>query len=587
VSQPLLNVPQSEPPPVPGLVGDGQPSRAPRALIVTGSVIIVLLGLFTVAQWAFADRVPAGTVLAGVNISGMSTAEAIIQLETGLAPQVREPIRIKAGDASTTLDPATAGLALDARATVEQFTGFSFSPVNLWRHVVGGNFAQSGLVVTLDETKFAAALDTLSEQLATKPISGTVAYLDGQPIATRAVAGTTVVTDGVAEKVRSSWLVMAPPVELTTEPIEPDITQEETNEALAQARRIVSGPVTINVGTQRPELPAATLAQAVTFRQIDGGLVPQFDGDALAQGVLDRTLNLLGSPVNARFEFQDGVPVIVGGDPGTALDADAVASAVGQAALTSATRSADLALAETPPEVTRESLEALGIREVVSSFSTPLTAEVDRTENLARGAELVTGVLLLPDEVFSLIDALSPIDESNGFIEAGIINEGIHTQGIGGGLSQMATTTFNAGYFAGFQNVEHTPHSVWLPRYPAGREATIFVGSIDMKFRNNTPYGALMRSYIANNQLTVEIWSTKYFTVETTASERTNITPTTTKYSDDPECVGYPAGQPGFTITNYRTVTAPDGTIVENAVPFTWTYQPDHAVVCGAPPPGS
>ena len=37
----------------------------------------------------------------------------------------------------------------------------------------------------------------------------------------------------------------------------------------------------------------------------------------------------------------------------------------------------------------------------------------------------------------------------------------------------MATTTFNAMFFAGLKDVEHKPHSFYIDRYPVGREATV------------------------------------------------------------------------------------------------------------------
>ena len=41
----------------------------------------------------------------------------------------------------------------------------------------------------------------------------------------------------------------------------------------------------------------------------------------------------------------------------------------------------------------------------------------------------------------------------------------------------MATTTFNAMFFAGLKDVEHKPHSFYIDRYPVGREATVGLGA--------------------------------------------------------------------------------------------------------------
>ena len=45
----------------------------------------------------------------------------------------------------------------------------------------------------------------------------------------------------------------------------------------------------------------------------------------------------------------------------------------------------------------------------------------------------------------------------------------------------MATTTFNAMFFAGLEDVEHKPHSFYIDRYPVGREATVAWGAVDLR----------------------------------------------------------------------------------------------------------
>ncbi len=562
-----------------GLVGDGQPSRTPKALIGIGVGIVVLAGLYTGAQWLYADRVPTGTQVAGVDVGGLSRDDAVRELTAGLNARAREPLRITAGTAQTTLDPAAAGLTFDAEATADRLTGFSFDPGRLWNHMFGGADAQP--VVDVDQARLDAAMTGLADTLATDPVDGTVSFADGQPVATPATDGSTVDPDAAAQVLARRWLVEPGPFELATEPVPPAITQEETDAALAQAQQIVSGPVTVTVGGQNPELPPEALAAVASFQPAEGTLKPVFDGDALVTAVLDRTDDLLAEPEDAHFEFHDGVPVVVGGEPGSTLDAAALAEAVQTAAL-GTERSATVELVERAPENGREALEALGVNEVVASFSTPLTSEPIRTKNLRRGAEMITGDLVKPGEVFSLTEALSPISLANGYFAAGVISNGVHTEGVGGGLSQMATTTFNAAHKAGFEDVHHQPHSVWFKRYPAGREATIYEGSIDMKFRNNTPYGAVLQAWVDGGELHVQIWSTPYFTVELIPGTPRNIVPTTPVHKSGPSCEPYPGGEDGFTITNRRVVRHGDEVVIDEE--FTWTYRPDNPVVCDPPP---
>ena len=567
-----------------GLEGEVKPSRAKKYTWITASVVVLLSGLYVGAQWMLADKVPAGTTVAGVDLGGLTTGEAAATLQEQLAVRTREPIHLTAGTARATLDPATAGLTLDAEATAAGLTGFSLRPSRLWQHLNGGD--ETAPVIRIDSAALNSALHRLMNQLATAPVNGTVAFIDGQPIATAAKDGTEVEVGAAREYLTANWLLTHGALDLPTRALSPVIDQAATDAAFAQAELIMSGPVNVEVSGQTATLSPDLLASVARFQVQGAGLEPVFAAAPLVEEVLARTTNLLSDPVDARFEFRNNVPVIVDGAQGSELDPTELSAAVAAAAVIEAegSRVVEVELTPVDPEVTRESLEALGVNEVIVEFSTPLIVEPNRTQNLRRGAELVTGTLVRPGEIFSLLETLRPIDAENGFRYAGVIVGGLHTDGMGGGLSQMATTTFNAGFLAGFEDIEHRPHSVYFERYPAGREATLSDPDLDMRFRNNTPFGALLQSWVTNGRLYVAIWSSPHFHVETSASERRNIVPTTPQRLSTPGCVPYGGGERGFTIDNTRRVIAPNGEIVIDET-LTWTYRPDNPVICEPPPP--
>ncbi|MET4224489.1 VanW family protein [Oerskovia enterophila] len=567
--------PPADDSPLAGLSGDKAPSRLPKVALWAGIGVVVLGGLYTGAQWFYSDKVPPETTVAGVEVGGLDRTSAVAALEKGLSGRAKEPITLQAGEATTTLDPAAAGLAFDAQATADELTSFSMSPVQLWKQLFGGEDELP--VTTVDKTKLAAQVAEIEAGLNLEPVDGSVVFTDGQPTATPAQDGAEVVTDEATTIIESSWLTAAQPLELPTDPIAPAITQAETDAALAQATTLVSAPVTVEVGGQRAELSPAVLAEAAAFNAADGSLQLTFDGATLLEAVVDGTDNLLNAAADAKFVFVNGAPVIEGGAPGTTIDPAALSAAVATAGA-GTERTATVELVESDPAQSVAALEALGVKEKVSEFSTPLTNDAQRTENLRVGASKVNGTLVLPGETFSLTETLSPITKAGGYFSAGIVQDGKHVDGIGGGLSQMATTTYNAGFFAGLDDVEHRQHSYWFTRYPAGREATIFVGSIDMKFKNDTPYGVLMQSWVAGGELHVAIWSTKYYEVQTSEGEKRNVVQPTTVTHSGADCVPQPKGNPGFTITTPRKVLL-DGKVVKDEK-NTWTYKPDNQVVC-------
>jgi vancomycin resistance protein YoaR len=558
-----------------GLAGDGAPSRGPKIALFTVLAAVLLFGIYALVAWTQSDTTPRDTTVAGVNIGGMTEAEAVSALTEQLAPRVKEPIALTAGEGKAQLSPEPSGLAIDAEATAAELTGFSLNPAHMWAHMFGGS--EEELVLAVDDKKFDAAVAGLEDSLAVDAVDGTVGFVDGQPVKTDPKEGSQIVASETARIIKERWINEEGPFDLPVEKVAPKITQQETDAGLAVAQKVVSAPVTVSVGGQTPVLAPEQLAGLFRFEQRKGKLVTIVDREATVGAVVDGTTDLLELPDDAHFEFVGGRPTPVEGKTGTTLDPVQAGKAVRIAATTD-DRETSVELVEQDPEETVESLEKLGVKEVVSEFHTPLTNEPVRTQNLVRGAQMITGNLVKPGETFSLLEALAPITLENGYFDAGVVENGEHVEAVGGGLSQMATTTFNAGFFAGYEDVEHHAHSYWFPRYPPGREATIYVGAKDMKFTNDTPYGAVLQSYVAGGELWVKIWSTKHYTVEESNTGKQNVVSKTVIHDSSADCKPYPGGEDGFSIGITRKVFLNGQLAKENS--FNHSYNPDNPVVC-------
>lgn len=554
--------------------------RWPKVLGISAAVLIVLAGLYVGALWLWSDRVPPGATVAGVDIGAMPAAEARAVLTDQLAAASTEPVPVATADGRTTFDPVAAGLELDAAATVESVTGFGLEPVRLWDHLVGIGAVDP--VTRTDEAMLETAVGDLAAALAVPAVDGTVLFVDGEPQSTPAVAGSTIDVEAATATLVDGWLTAPRPIELATEVTQPAITQDEVDRVMAEiARPLVAAPVSVAVADQIAELPPDVVASAASFVPQGDELDLRLAGEMLVEAVMARTTDLLSSPSAGSFAFENGAPVIVPGVPGTTLDPQTLADAVAVAG-TGNDRTARVELVEVAPTESTEELQALGITQVVGEFATKLNSEPRRTVNIANGASKIHGTLIRPGETFSLTEALGPVDGAHGFVQAGAIVNGEHVDAWGGGLSQLSTTTYNAAYFAGFEDVEHHPHSEWFARYPEGREATIFTGTLDMQWKNNTPYGALVQAYVEGGWVHVKIWGTPYWTVETSTSGRSGIVAPTTVYSQSPTCEPQAAGNPGFSVTVTRR-TLLDG-VEQDVESWKVRYKPQNQVICGLPP---
>jgi vancomycin resistance protein YoaR len=173
-----------------------------------------------------------------------------------------------------------------------------------------------------------------------------------------------------------------------------------------------------------------------------------------------------------------------------------------------------LPLETVPPHRTVEQARKLGITELASTFTTPHHAGESRVVNIHRIADLLRGAVIEPGETFSVNQYVGPRSAAKGFVDAPVIGEhNTFSHDIGGGISQMGTTFFNAAFFDGLQILEYQAHTEYISRYPYGRESTLNYPHPDLVIKNVSPYGILVWPTYTGTSLTVSLYSTKWVDV--------------------------------------------------------------------------
>ena len=271
--------------------------------------------------------------------------------------------------------------------------------------------------------------------------------------------------------------------------------------------------------------------RGVTKRFPDGTVAVDLDPAKVAEGLRAAFADIDGHPVDASFTLEGGVPVIRPDRPGKVC-CGGDASVTINTALHAGDRTVDLELIDGPADFTVAEADGWGITQAVGGNNAwrngaPTTAEPGfttyhsaggaRVINIHRIADLVRGAVVAPGDSFSVNGHVGKRTAEKGFVPAGAISNGEHVDEIGGGVSQFATTTFNAAYFAGLDIVESQAHSEYFDRYPRGREATMGYPDPDLVFTNNTPYGILIWTSYTDTSLTVTLYSTPHATAEQTA----------------------------------------------------------------------
>lgn len=550
--------------------------------IIAGCSVAAAAGAyFGGAAW-ISSQIPANTTVAGVSIGSQSQAEARTTLNDQLVPRAAEDIDVSVNGTHYPLDPQQAGLSLDVDATVEDLTHYEVNPVKLYERLTGSYDAQP--VVRTDEDKLGAALQQVAGKANAEVAEGTVEFKDGKANLVKPVDGVELNVEESVQAVEENWRLDGSAIELPAEVTDPAVSADDLQAFYdSQVAPLLAGPVTLANGEKKVELSAASIAAAASYKVNDEGKPEvSLDDEALYKAATKNS-ELSSTAQNAKIVLEDGKPAIIDSKPGVALETKGLGAKV-QAAATSGNRTAEVVLESKEADFSTEDAEKLGIKEEIVHFSTPYPAsDTVRTKNLHAGSKKLNGLIIEPGETFSLLKALGPITVANGYYSSGVVENGFSTEAVGGGLSQISTQMYNVGFLAGYDDITHKPHSRWFDRYPAGREATLWEGQVDMQWKNNTPYGVMVQAWVSGDAVHTRLWSTKYWNVTEKSSGKYNFTNPETKYNDSSSCVAERGGKQGFSISITRNRTSVDGKTLEPDV-TSWTYAPWHKVVCGKKP---
>jgi vancomycin resistance protein YoaR len=222
--------------------------------------------------------------------------------------------------------------------------------------------------------------------------------------------------------------------------------------------------------------------------------------------------------------------------------------------------------------------------EIVGQFTTHYPCCQPRVTNIKRAVEILDGQRISSGATFSLNDALGERTTARGFVAAPMIVGGSFVDSVGGGISQVATTLYNAAFFAGLDLVEHTPHSIYISRYPMGREATISWGGPELIVRNDWRAPIRIEGRATNTSVRFRLFSLPLGRRVVTKTEPPqSYVPPRTIYIQSPNIppgtqrVLQSAGSPGFDVTYTRRVYA-WSTLLRSET-FQVRYQPQNAII--------
>jgi vancomycin resistance protein YoaR len=545
-----------------------QPGDAVRRILISTAIavpivlILIVAGVYVYDEILHPDQVGRNVTAAEVDISGLSTEEAVAAVADYEALLIATPAPFIVDGQEVVLDPVTVGLAVDEQAVVSDALDQRRSGGFL--SDVGGWFSSWWSPVVI------AIPITIDEEMTEEVLFGWDRSVVDQP----AYEGAVLVENTVAvpEYPRPGALLDRPPaiaaisaslatferlpVALPLIDLDPTITNADVDIAVARANDLIGQPVLLWREGFSGRLTFTTVGLASALRSeivvnSPAAFVVELDEDVL-RDIAERHVDRFASePVDASFTFnKDTLAIaIVPSVDGVIVDLDAVPGVVVDAALATGTARLPTTIGVTP-ELTTEMAEAMGPFDEVSTFTTHHPCCANRVINIQLLADEIDGSIVMPGEIFSINDTAGKRTLAEGYARAGAIISGEISCcdspiNIGGGTSQFATTFYNAIFFGCYEDVEHRPHSIYFSRYPYVREATLGFPAPDVKFLNDSGAPVFIDTSHTGGSITVTFYGNNGG--RTCTSERS-----------------------GNTIT--RVMTHPDDTVTTQS--WSWNYKP-------------
>ena len=552
-------------------------------IFAVGALAIGALAVAWVALWlTFGPNIPPRTFILDVDISHLSKEQAAAKLGIEKKNELNGKIHFIIGSEKFAIPVKGSGVTFDVTKTLAAI------PTRSWgiNKLLSGVFATKKIepIITIDEESFTRAIKVVELDVNVAPRNADIVYDGVTPKLVKAIPGKILQRDAAMESVASTWL-RKESIELTMKERAAKISDKEAEGLLGFAQNAVSAPVFVTLATEKPitfSLSPQAISQALTF-------IPGSAEKLEAKWLKATFINAVGKkwsanvvePVNASFTISAGAPRVQPSRDGLDVPEEKLSSAMLEAlAKIGSERKVTLTPEPVAAKITTEMAGGLGIKEVIGSFTTYFPYAEYRIINIQRAARWMDGVIVQPGELFSYNKAVGERTEARGFVPGIMIDKGVFKKDWGGGVSQVATTTWNAAWFSGLELVQHKPHSFYISRYPAGRESTVAWPSVDVKFRNNSGHPIFVDTSFTNKSVTVTIYGTKFVDVETISGPQAKPVKFKVLENDSEECI-FQEGVSGFTIDVWRVLKR-DGVEIKREK-YRTRYQPEDRIICTNP----
>jgi vancomycin resistance protein YoaR len=541
--------------------------------------VVLVLPLFFAGS---KNRLAAGTRIGGIDVGGLTAAEAKSQLASQAARLATVPVAFTAGGKQFRLTARQLGVVADWGAAVDSAmrNGGGVGLVRGYRRLSLELFPKD---VAPPIKAYDAGLDyelQLIAKAVNAPARDATLVRRGLHITIAGGAsGRTLDRAGARKEIIGALASFSrTPVSLPVTVATPRTTIASLTAAQRRASLVVSAPVRVIVGDTTLRIPRWRLATILDLDTV------RFTGPAADRYFARLEKQVDRAPKDAGFAVVSNKISVVPAETGLQLDVPRAAAAVLAAAARPTNRVTRLPLAVAQPKRSTAAAQAMGITGVVGTYETIYGGDPNRIHNVQLVAHLVDNKLIAPGTTFSFNGTTGERSADKGFLEAPVIVNGELQTGLGGGVCQVSTTVFNAAYEAGLPITARTNHALYTSHYPLGRDATVNYPDIDLKFVNDTGRWLLLRTWVGSSSLTAVLYGTPvHRRVESVAQPLHVVAQPPLEKTVDAtlkpgEVVVDDPGVPAQTTSVERKVYAPSGDLLSDQT-FSSSYRAEPKIV--------
>jgi vancomycin resistance protein YoaR len=579
------------PPPAPETPARKLRTGVARAMMAVGLALGLFVILYAVDLAVSAGDVPRGVTVAGIDVGGLSHADAEAKLRKELEPRLIRPVAVHGGDVQGELVPSQSGLGLDWPNTLGLAGHQPLSPIT--RIMSFFSSREVGVATRTDQNRIADALRELAEgklnhpategSVGFTPIAGSDGGVAAHPILPRQgqqladlAAAVHTVTDHWLDPGGVKLTMAITPVRATAAGV-----QAACQQIVVPA---VAKPVVVHGEGKDVPLKPATIASSFQFAVVEGGaLEVRIDQGKLQAALKDQLASTETDGKDAQIVFTGDQPTVEPSEDARKVDWEKTFLPLIDVLKKTDGRDLPVVYSASAPSVNTDAASALGIKEVIGEFTIGGLTGPAATNNRTLAAQ-VSGTIVKPGETFSLGGRSGPRTADAGYVPAPVDEDGTGPDVVGGGVSQLASTLYNAAYLAGLADAGHLEHDHYLDRYPVGRDAKAVNADgspAELKLTNDTATGVAIQATVSGDSVTVRIWGTRHFRVEGQTGAQTPGDPPPIQFGSGGAGACQPSiGSSGFSVTDTRVLyDLASGTELRRTS-HTATYGPRPTVLC-------